>query len=60
VFNTQCLASIAWLLSLLNSCNLPLAAPVYCTAQNFGGNIDNRRIGKGASMYYPVQVRVEK
>ena len=21
-----------------------------------GGNIDDRRIGKGASMYYPVQV----
>ena len=22
-----------------------------------GGNVDDRRIGKGASMYYPVQVR---
>ena len=22
-----------------------------------GGNIDDRRIGKGATMYYPVQVR---
>jgi acetamidase/formamidase len=32
---------------------LPCCAAV---SQNFGGNIDNRRIGKGATMYYPVQV----
>lgn len=29
-----------------------------CLLQNFGGNIDNRRIGKGATMYYPIQVGV--
>lgn len=29
---------------------------VLALLQNFGGNIDNRRIGKGATMYYPVQV----
>ena len=23
-----------------------------------GGNVDDRRIGKGATMYYPVQVRL--
>lgn len=25
--------------------------------QKFGGNVDNRRIGKGGVMYYPVEVR---
>lgn len=48
------------LLPVLSCCVLPLPAPVYCNLQNFGGNIDNRRIGKGATMYYPVQVRAKK
>lgn len=33
---------------------------VFVAAQNFGGNIDNRRIGKGATMYYPVQVSLSR
>ncbi|KAK9807208.1 hypothetical protein WJX73_009034 [Symbiochloris irregularis] len=41
--------------------NMILAAATNYTVDSvppsvFGGNIDNRRIGKGATMYYPVQV----
>jgi hypothetical protein len=58
------LATIAWMLHHSvqpgASCSfLPSPAPVCCPAQNFGGNIDNRRIGKGATMYYPVQVQAQ-
>lgn len=57
---TKCPQTV-WVLLWVALPPAPVCMPAHCISpptrqQNFGGNIDNRRIGKGATMYYPVQV----